>query len=133
MAAGVEPADSVAAPDGLAHRRWHDGVVPGGKGEDWAGKLGLSFGFIPVHQPAEPLIKPLNVEGFWRREGLGAAGAPEGLDGLVGVAAKAAAHAGNPRRRDMRTEAVEALDADEGAEWCPALLPRPVKQPKHPE
>src|SRR6476661_2613109 len=106
MAAGRGPADSVAAPDGLAHGLRHDGIVAGGKGESWAGKLSLRLGFIPVHQPTKPLIEAPDIEGPRGGEGLGAAAAPEGLDGLVSIAAQPAPHAGDPRRRDMRTEAV---------------------------
>src|SRR5512147_1515970 len=108
MAAGVGPADSVAAPDRLAHDLRHDGVIAGGKGKRRAGKLGPRLSLIPLHQPAKPLIEPSGIESLRRGEGLGAAAAPKGLDGLVGIAAKLAAHTGNPRWRDMRAEAIEA-------------------------
>ena len=110
----------------------HYGVVAGGKGESWAGKLGLRLGLIPVQQPAKSLVEPLHIESLRRCEGLGAAAAPEGLKGLAWIAAKPAPHAGDPRGRDVGTEAVEALDADEAAERRPALLPCPVKQPEQP-
>src|SRR6476619_5617043 len=133
MAAGRGPADSVAAPDGLAHGLRHDGIVAGSKGESGAGKLSLRLGFIPVHQPTEPLIEAPDIEGPRGGEGLGAAAAPEGLKGLVGIAAQPTAHAGDSRRGNGGAEAVEALDADEGAERRAALLRCPVKQPEQPK
>ena len=121
------------APDGLAHGLRHDGIVAGGKGERRAGKLGLRPALIPVQQPAKPLVEPLDIESLRGSEGLGAAAAPEGLKGLAWIAAKPAPHAGDPRRRNVRTEAVEALDADQAAEGRCLLLPCPVKQPEQPE
>src|SRR5512147_92096 len=106
MAAGVGPADSVAAPDRLAHGLRHDGVIAGGKGKRRAGKLGPRLSLVPLHKPAKPLIEPSDIESLRRGERLGAAAAPKGLDGLVSIAAKPAAHAGDARWRDMRTEAV---------------------------
>ena len=132
MAAGFRPADSVAAPDGLAHGLRHDGVITGGKGENWAGKLGLRLGLIPVQQPTKSLVEPLHIESLRRCEALSTAAAPEGLEGLAWITAKPPPHAGDTRGRDVGTEAVEALDADEATERRPALLPCPVKQPEEP-
>ena len=81
MAASLGPADIVAAPDGLAHRLRHDGIVAGGKGKNRAGKRCPRLALIPVHQPTKSLVEPLDIERLWRGEGLGAAAAPEGLEG----------------------------------------------------
>src|SRR4029078_10087397 len=132
MPAGLGPADSVAAPDRLAHGHRHYGVITGGKGESWAGKLGLHLGLIPVQQPTKSLVEPLHIESLRRCEGLGAAAAPEGLEGLAWIAAKPAPHAGDSRGRDVGTEAVEALDADEPTARRRAPLPCPVTPPESP-
>src|SRR5262245_26395604 len=133
MAAGLGPADIAAPPDGLAHRLRHDGIVAGGKHKPGAGKLGPHLGLIPIGEPAEPLFEARDIERLRSGEGGGVAAAPKSLDGPVGIAAKPTAHAGNPRSGDVRTEVVESLDADQGAERDPALRSRPVQQPKHSE
>lgn len=133
MPAGFRPTDVVRSPNSLAHRHGHDGIVAGGEGKSWAAKRSSRLGLIPVHQPAEPLIEPLDVERLGRGEGLGIATAPEGLKGLGWVAAKSAAHYLNPRKCDVRAETVEALNADQPAKGYPARLSCPLKQPEDPE
>ena len=96
-----DQSDVVSSPDGLAHGLRHDGIVAGGKGEHRAGKPRPRLGLIPVHQPAESLVEPLDIQRLGEREGLGAAAAPEGLRGSGRLALEPAPHAGDPRRRDM--------------------------------
>ena len=127
MAAGLGPADIVAAPDGLAHRLRHDGIVAGGKGENRAGKRCPRLALIPVHQPTKSLVEPLDIERLRRGEGLGAAAK---ASRVWPASRRSPPHAGDSRRWDVRTEAVEALDADQAAERLRPLLPCPVKQPE---
>lgn len=130
MAALFRPMDIILSPSGAAQRLRHDGIVAGGKGESGASKFRPRLPSIPVHQPAKPLIEPCNVERPDRGKPLRAAAAPEGLESLTWVVAKSSAHAGNPQGRNIRAEAIEALDADETAEWRAARLACPVQQPK---
>src|SRR6516165_6969609 len=112
MTAGFRPTDIVLAPNGRTHRLRHDGIVAGGKGEHGTVELCARLGLVPVHEPAEALIEPLDIERLRPGESLGSAAAPG---------------------RNGGTEPIEALDAGEAAERRVDRLPCPVKQPEQAE
>ena len=107
-------------PNRLAHGGGHDGIVAGRKGKHGAFQFVFSFSCVPMHQPIEAFVEARDIERLGRRKVRRAAGAPEGLHRRVRLALDSPLEPGDPRRRDMAGEAIEALNTDQSPE-LPAL------------
>ena len=126
MTAGLRPTDIVLAPNGRTHCLRHNGIVAGGKGEHGTVELCARLGLVPVHEPAEAFIEPLDIERLRPGESLGSAAAPERLQRLVGFATEVTPYTGDARGRNGGTEPIEALDAGEASERRVDRLPCPM-------
>src|SRR3990170_1819170 len=126
VAAVLRPDDVRVLPYRLAHRSRHDGVVAGGEGQDGASKFVFSFSCVPMHQPIEPFVEASDVERARQGKARGAARPPERLEGSVRLALDPPLERGDARRRNVATEAVEALHADKGPETA-----RPAPEQPH--
>src|SRR6266508_590926 len=122
MAAVRRPHNASLAPDCFGHRRRHDGIVAGSKGKHRAMKLVLSLSRVPMHQPIEPFIKSGDVEDLWQGKAGRAARPPEGLQRPGRLALEPALQGCYARRRNVATEAVEAMHADKGPKAASPVL-----------